>query len=78
EWTLTRGGEFDNINRPVSGATHERVLAVVTHPLQLYSLGTPPGQTVPIMRAELLARGVSGAASDAWRIRRGDGAQWAR
>ena len=49
----------------VSGATHERVLPVGTHPLQLYSLGTPNGQKVTIMLEELLALGVSGAEYDA-------------
>ena len=49
EWKQNSGGAFANINRPVSGATHERVLPVGTHPLQLYSLGTPNGQKVTIM-----------------------------
>ena len=61
EWKQNSGGAFANINRPVSGATHERVLPVGTHPLQLYSLGTPNGQKVTIMLEELLALGVSGA-----------------
>lgn len=33
EWKQNSGGAFANINRPVSGATHERVLPVGTHPL---------------------------------------------
>ncbi len=70
------GGAFANINRPVSGATHERVLPVGTHPLQLYSLGTPNGQKVTIMLEELLALGVSGAEYDAWLIRIGEGDQF--
>ena len=57
EWKQNSGGAFANINRPVSGATHERVLPVGTHPLQLYSLGTPNGQKVTIMLEELLALG---------------------
>lgn len=61
EWKQNSGGAFANINRPVSGATHERVLPVGPHPLQLYSLGTPNGQKVTIMLEELLALGVSGA-----------------
>jgi GST-like protein len=28
EWKQNSGGAFANINRPVSGATHERVLPV--------------------------------------------------
>ena len=43
-WEPGNGGQFANINRPVSGATHERDLPVGKHPLQLYSLGTPNGQ----------------------------------
>ena len=41
QWQQANGGRFANINRPVSGATHERELPVGRHPLQLYSLGTP-------------------------------------
>lgn len=76
EWKQNSGGAFANINRPVSGATHERVLPVGTHPLQLYSLGTPNGQKVTIMLEELLALGVSGAEYDAWLIRIGEGDQF--
>ena len=61
EWKQNSGGAFANINRPVSGATHERVLPVGTHPLQLYSLGTPNGQEVTIMLEELLALGATPA-----------------
>jgi GST-like protein len=56
---------FASINRPVSGATHERELPVGEHPLQLYSLGTPNGQKVTIMLEELLAQGVTAAEYDA-------------
>nr|VXZ92190.1 Uncharacterized GST-like protein yghU [Klebsiella pneumoniae] len=76
EWKQNSGGAFANINRPVSGATHERVLPVGTHPLQLYSLGTPNGQKVTIMLEELLALGVSGAEYDARLIRIGEGDQF--
>ena len=50
-WTFDQpsGGTFANINRPVSGATHDKVLPVGKHPLQLYSLGTPNGVKVTIM-----------------------------
>ena len=71
----SNGGAFANINRPVSGATHEKALPVGTHPLQLYSLGTPNGQKVTIMLEELLALGVTGAEYDAWLIRNGEGDQ---
>uniref|UniRef100_UPI0035BE56E7 hypothetical protein n=1 Tax=Escherichia coli TaxID=562 RepID=UPI0035BE56E7 len=40
-WDKSAGGAFANINRPVSGPTHEKTLPVGKHPLQLYSLGTP-------------------------------------
>lgn len=73
EWKQNSGGAFANINRPVSGATHERVLPVGTHPLQLYSLGTPNGQKVTIMLEELLALGVSGA-----EVRRTADTHWRR
>ncbi|EEU5817467.1 hypothetical protein FAS52_000984 [Escherichia coli] len=48
-WDKSAGGAFANINRPVSGPTHEKTLPVGKHPLQLYSLGTPNGQKVTIM-----------------------------
>ena len=55
--------QFANINRPVSGATHEKGLPRGRHPLQLYSLGTPNGVKVTIMLEELLAAGHAGAGS---------------
>lgn len=70
------GSPFANINRPVSGATHEKDLPVGKHPLQLYSLGTPNGQKVTIMLEELLALGISEAEYDAWLIRIGEGDQF--
>jgi len=75
EWTQSSGGAFANINRPISGATHEQALPVGQHPLQLYSLGTPNGQKVTIMLEELLAVGVTEAEYDAWLIRIGEGDQ---
>jgi GST-like protein len=69
-------GRFANINRPVSGATHEKELPVGKHPLQLYSLGTPNGVKVTIMLEELLALGHKGAEYDAWLIRINDGDQF--
>jgi GST-like protein len=76
-WTnVPSGGAFANINRPVSGATHEKALPVGTHPLQLYSLATPNGQKVTIMLEELLAAGHTGAEYDAWLIDIGEGDQF--
>ena len=41
QWNKENGGKFASINRPVSGPTHDKVLPVGRHPMQLYSLGTP-------------------------------------
>jgi GST-like protein len=67
-WDQASGGQFANINRPIAGPTHDKVLPVGKHPLQLYSLGTPNGQKVTIMLEELLARGIAQAEYDAWLI----------
>ncbi|MCF1709979.1 glutathione-dependent disulfide-bond oxidoreductase [Tabrizicola sp. J26] len=67
-WTEPNGGEFASINRPTAGATHEKVLPVGRHPLQLYSRGTPNGVKVTILLEELLAIGKTGAEYDAWII----------
>ncbi len=75
-WDKDNGGAFANINRPVSGATHDKELPVGNHPLQLYSLGTPNGQKVTIMLEELLAGGHQGAEYDAWLINIGEGDQF--
>jgi GSH-dependent disulfide-bond oxidoreductase len=75
-WDQPSGGQFANINRPVSGATHEKVLPVGEHPIQLYSLGTPNGQKVTILLEELLAAGHAGAEYDAWKIDIGAGDQF--
>jgi GST-like protein len=75
-WERPSGGRFENINRPIAGATHEKELPVGRHPLQLYSQGTPNGVKVTIMLEELLARGHSGAEYDAWLIRIGEGDQF--
>ena len=76
QWQQANGGRFANINRPVAGATHERVLPVGRHPLQLYSMGTPNGVKVTVMLEELLALGHSGAEYDAWLIRIHEGPQF--
>ncbi|WP_296187117.1 glutathione-dependent disulfide-bond oxidoreductase [Pseudomonas sp. UBA1879] len=70
------GGQFSKTNRPVAGPTHEKVLPVGKHPLQLYSLATPNGVKVTIMLEELLALGKSDAEYDAWLIRIGEGDQF--
>ena len=75
-WDRPNGGQFASINRPIAGATHDKVLPVGEHPLQLYSLGTPNGQKVSIMLEELLAAGHSGAEYDAWYIDIGEGDQF--
>ncbi|NKJ01318.1 glutathione-dependent disulfide-bond oxidoreductase [Novosphingobium sp. SG707] len=75
-WDKTNGGQFASINRPVSGATHEKVLPVGQHGLQLYSLATPNGQKVTILLEELLAAGHTGADYDAWFIDIGAGDQF--
>jgi GST-like protein len=75
-WNQPSGGRFANINRPVSGSTHEKQLPVGRHPLQLYSQGTPNGVKVTIMLEELLAAGHVGAEYDAWLIRIGEGEQF--
>jgi len=75
-WDRPSGGQFASINRPISGPTHDKELPVGTHPLQLYSLGTPNGQKVSIMLEELLAAGHAGAEYDAWYIDIGEGDQF--
>lgn len=73
-WEQKNGGEFANINRPISGATHDKDLPVGQHPFQLYSLATPNGVKVTVLLEELLAAGHMGAEYDAWLIdiRKGD------
>ena len=75
-WNKPSGGQFANINRPISGATHDKELPVGAHPIQLYSLGTPNGVKVTIMLEELLALGKTGAEYDAWLINIGAGDQF--
>lgn len=75
-WDTENGGNWSKINRPIAGATHEAELPRGTHPLQLYSLGTPNGQKVTIMLEELLELGETGAEYDAHLIRIGDGEQF--
>ena len=70
------GNKWASINRPVSGATHDKKLPVGEHPLQLYSLGTPNGQKVTILLEELLALGIKEAEYDAYLINIGEGDQF--
>lgn len=76
QWDKSSGGKFANINRPVSGSTHEAELAVGKHALQLYSLGTPNGVKVTVMLEELLEKGFSEAEYDAWLIDISEGDQF--
>ena len=75
-WDKENGGQFSKTNRPIAGATHDKVLPVGRHPFQLYSLATPNGQKVTILFEELLAAGHSGAEYDAWLITIGEGDQF--
>ena len=77
-WKWKAGGEgrFATINRPISGATHEKELPVGKHPLQLYSLATPNGVKVTILLEELLALGKHGAEYDAHLINIMEGDQF--
>ncbi|MEM6810034.1 MAG: glutathione-dependent disulfide-bond oxidoreductase [Pseudomonadota bacterium] len=75
-WDAESGGKFANINRPISGATHDKELPVGEHPHQLYSLATPNGVKATVMFEELLAAGHESAEYDAWLINIGEGDQF--
>ncbi len=75
-WSKENGGRFANINRPIAGPTHDKVLPRGKHPLQLYSLATPNGVKVTVMLEELLALGITDAEYDAWLIRINEGDQF--
>lgn len=75
-WDKPSGGQFANVNRPISGAIREQELPFGRHPLQLYSQGTPNGVKVTIMLEELLAAGHAEAEYDAWLIQIGQGDQF--
>ena len=75
-WEMKSGGQFANINRPIAGPTHDKVLPVGKHALQLYSLATPNGVKVTILLEELLAIGKTEAEYDAWLIRIAQGDQF--
>jgi GST-like protein len=75
-WDKASGGVFASINRPVAGATHDKVLPAGKHPFQLYSLATPNGVKVTVMLEELLELGFVEAEYDAWLINIGEGDQF--
>ena len=75
-WDQASGGKFANINRPISGATHEKNLPQGKHPFQLYSLGTPNGVKVTVMLEELLERGLEQAEYDAFLVNIMEGEQF--
>jgi len=76
KWEAESGGRFANINRPISGATHDKELPVGKHPLQLYSMATPNGVKVTVLLEELLALGKQGAEYDAHLIKIMEGDQF--
>jgi len=76
QWDKQSGGQFSNINRPVSGATHEQNLKKGEQPFQLYSLATPNGVKVTIMFEELLELGIQEAEYDAYPVNIMEGEQF--
>ena len=76
QWDKESGGRFANINRPIAGATHDKVLPVGKHALQLYSLATPNGVKVTILLEELLELGIAEAEYDAYLVNIGEGEQF--
>ena len=76
KWEAGNGGKFANINRPVSGATHDKALPKGEHPFQLYSLATPNGVKVTVMFEELVELGIKQAEYDAYLINIMEGEQF--
>lgn len=76
QWNSESGGNWANINRPISGPTHDKTLEKGKHPFQLHSLATPNGVKVTIMFEELLALGIKEAEYDAYLINIGEGEQF--
>ena len=64
-WDMASGGRFAGINRPIAGPTHDKILPIGNHTLQLYSLGTPNGVKITTLLEELLALGIHDAEYDA-------------
>lgn len=76
QWDEDNGGKFANINRPVSGATHQKQLPKGKHPFQLYSLATPNGVKVTVMFEELIELGIQQAEYDAYMVNIMEGEQF--
>ncbi|TDR18466.1 glutathione-dependent disulfide-bond oxidoreductase [Marinicella litoralis] len=76
QWEKNNDSKFANINRPVSGPTHEKSLPEGKHPFQLYSLATPNGVKVTVMLEELLELGIKGAEYDAYTVNIMEGDQF--
>jgi len=76
KWENENGGQFASINRPISGATHDKALPKGKNPFQLYSLATPNGVKVTIMLEELIEKGIKEAEYDAYLINIGEGDQF--
>ena len=76
EYEANNMSTFSKTNRPIAGATHEKMLPVGKHPLQLYSLATPNGVKVTILLEELIESGEEGAEYDAHLIRISEGDQF--
>jgi GST-like protein len=68
QWQQNSEGTYSNVNRPISGATHEQKLARGEHRFQLYSLATPNGVKVTTLFEELLELGHKEAEYDAYPI----------
>ena len=76
EYEANNMSTFSKTNRPIAGSTHEKMLPVGNHPLQLYSLATPNGVKVTILLEELIELGAEGAEYDAHLIRISEGDQF--
>ena len=76
EYEANNMSTFSKTNRPTAGSTHEKMLPVGKHPLQLYSLATPNGVKVTILLEELIELGEEGAEYDAHLIRISEGDQF--
>lgn len=66
EWDSSEENQFGN--QPIAGSRFEQKLPVGTHPLQVYSLGTPNGIKVAILLEELREKGVKEATYDLYKI----------
>lgn len=76
KWNSENGGNWANINRPISGATHETQLESGKNPIQLHSLATPNGVKVTVMLEELIELGIKEAEYDAYVVNIMEGAQF--